>query len=161
MAARMSPRLFRHVVNVWPPFLGAGIRVREIAADWSYVRVELRQGLLNGNFVGTHFGGSLFAMTDPFHMLMLLHLLGEEYMVWDQAAEIEYLKPGRGTVSAEFRVEAAQIARLRQEAADGSKLLPEFSVEIRDHNAELVARVRKRLYVRRKRRAGAAPAAAG
>ncbi len=157
----MSPGLFRHVVNAWPPFLGAGIRVREIAADWSYVRVELRHGLVNRNFVGTHFGGSLFAMTDPFHMLMLLHLLGEEYMVWDQTAEIEYVKPGRGTVSAEFRVGAAQIARLRRQAADGSKLLPEFSVEIRDRNAELVARVRKRLYVRRKRQADAVLAAPG
>lgn len=157
----MSAGLFRHVVNVWPPFWGAGIRVRVIAADWSYVQVELRQGLLNRNFVGTHFGGSLFAMADPFHMLMLLHLLGKDYVVWDHAAEIEYLKPGRGTVRAEFSVKPEQVGRLRQEAADGSKLLPEFLVEIRDRDAELVARVRKRLYVRLKKRLRALPASPG
>jgi acyl-coenzyme A thioesterase PaaI-like protein len=159
MALRVSPGLFRHVMNFWPPFRGAGIRVREIAPDWRHVRAELRPRLLNRNFVGTHFGGSLFAMTDPFYMLMLLHTLGNDYLVWDQQAEIEYLKPGRGVVSAEFRLEAAELERLRHDVAGGAKLLPEFSVEIRDAAGELVARVRKRIYVRLKVRAR--PATAG
>ena len=82
----MSPRLLRWGMNLWPPYLGAGIRVRSIAADWSEASVELRLGLLNRNYVGTHFGGSLFAMTDPFYALLLMHRLGERYLVWDQAA---------------------------------------------------------------------------
>jgi acyl-coenzyme A thioesterase PaaI-like protein len=158
MAWRVSPEFLRHGMNIWPPFRGAGIRVREIAPDWCYVRVELRQGLLNRNFVGTHFGGSLFAMTDPFYMLMLLHALGPDYVVWDQSAEIEYLKPGRGTVRAEFRLDPPYLERLREQAADGSKLLPEFAIEITDAGAEVVARVRKRLYVRLKKRLRAAAA---
>ena len=79
----MKPRHLRWGMNLWPPFLGAGIRVRHIAPDWSEVRVELRQGLLNRNYVGTHYGGSLFSMTDPFYALMLMHLLGSRYLVWD------------------------------------------------------------------------------
>jgi acyl-coenzyme A thioesterase PaaI-like protein len=159
MGLSVSPSRLRWLTRWWPPFLGAGIRVREIAPDWSYVRVELRLGLLNRNFVGTHFGGSLYAMTDPFYMIMLMQSLGADYLVWDQAAEIEYLKPGRGTVVAEFRLDPAHLQRLRHEAADGSKLLPEYLIEVRDAGGETVARVRKRVYVRLKRDRRPAPAA--
>lgn len=75
-------------MSLWPPFLGAGIRVRHISPDWREVTVELRQRWYNRNYIGTHFGGSLFAMTDPFHMLMLMRHLGREYRVLDQGAEV-------------------------------------------------------------------------
>ena len=144
--------MFRILVNLWPPFRGAGIRVRLIASDWSEVRVELREELLNRNFVGTHFGGSLFAMADPFYMIMLLQLLGDDYVVWDQAAEIEYLKPGRGTVTAAFRLAPADVESLREAAVGGVRVLRDFPVEIKDASGEVVARVVKRLYVRQKKR---------
>jgi len=137
-------------MNWWPPFAGAGIRVTRIAPDWSYVRVELRLKPLNRNALGTHFGGSLFAMTDPFYALMLMHRLGRDHVVWDQAATIDFLKPGRGVVWAEFRLDPALVERLRQEAASGAKLRPEFVVEVRNSAGDTVARVRKQLYVRRK-----------
>ncbi len=62
----MSPRLLRHLFNVWPPFLLSGIHVTRLSNDWRHVEVELRLRPWNRNYVGTHFGGSLFAMTDPF-----------------------------------------------------------------------------------------------
>jgi acyl-coenzyme A thioesterase PaaI-like protein len=153
MAFKLSPRLFRHVMNWWPPYRGAGIRVTAISPDWHHVRVELRPRRRNRNYLGTHFGGSLYAMADPFYVLMLLHVLGEDYLVWDQAAEIEFLKPARGVVAAEFHLDGPHVERLRREAADGSKLLPDYVVQIKDSSGELVARVRKRLYVRLKKRA--------
>jgi len=152
--------MFRILVNLWPPFRGAGIRVRSIASDWSEVRVELREALLNRNFVGTHFGGSLFAMVDPFYMIMLLQLLGDAYVVWDQAAEIEYLKPGRGTVTATFRLSAVDVDALREAAEGGARVLRDFPVEIKNAAGEVVARVVKRLYVRQKKRLRDSPAAA-
>jgi len=148
----MKPRQLRWGMNLWPPFLGAGIRVRHIARDWSEVRVELRQGLLNRNYVGTHYGGSLFSMTDPFYALMLMHLLGERYLVWDQAASIEFLAPGRGTVSAVFRLANEEVDPIRAQAASGEKVSPAFDVEVRDAQGALVARVHKTLYVRLKPR---------
>jgi acyl-coenzyme A thioesterase PaaI-like protein len=148
----MNPRLLRWGMNLWPPFLGAGIRVRHIAADWSEVRVALRQGLLNRNYVGTHYGGSMFSMTDPFYALMLMHALGARYHVWDQAARIEFVAPGRGTVSARFALAPERIAEIRSRAAGGDKVLPEFDVEIRDAAGALVARVHKTVYVRLKPR---------
>ena len=148
----MKPRHLRLGMNLWPPFLGAGIRVRHIAEDWREVIVDLRHGLMNRNYVGTHYGGSLFSMTDPFYALMLMHLLGERYLVWDQAASIEFLAPGRGTVSAVFRLTGEEVEAIRGQAASGEKVLPEFDAEVRDAANALVARVHKRLYVRLKPR---------
>ena len=150
MRFSISPRFLRLALPWWPPFVGAGIRVTRIDPDWSYVRVELRQNPLNRNALGTHFGGSLFAMTDPFYALMLMHQLGRDYVVWDQSATIDFLKPGRGVVWADFRLEPELVGRLRHEAAGGAKLRPEFLVEVRNSAGETVARVRKLLYVRLK-----------
>ena len=148
----MSPRLLRWGMNLWPPFGGAGIRVRHIADDWSEVRVELRAGRLRRNFVGTHYGGSLFSMTDPFYALMLMHRLGERYLVWDQSASIDFIAPGRGKVTALFHLSAEKTREIEHQAAAGQKVLPQFDVEVRDDAGQLVARVRKTLYVRLKPR---------
>jgi len=99
---KMSARMLRRGMKYWPPFLGAGIRVKSMADDFRDAVVELKLGRLNRNYVGTHFGGSLYAMTDPFFMVMLLHNLGSDYLVWDKEGRIEYLAPGRGTVHAHF-----------------------------------------------------------
>ena len=136
----------------WPPFLGAGIRVRSFADDFRDVVVELKLGRLNRNYVGTHFGGSLYAMTDPFFMIMLLHNLGSDYLVWDKEGRIEYVAPGRGTVSAHFTLSEARIAAIRAQASSGDRLLPEFEVDVTSEAGEVVAKVHKTLYVRLKPR---------
>ncbi|WPC05399.1 DUF4442 domain-containing protein [Pseudomonas benzenivorans] len=146
-------RWLRWALNLYPPYLGAGIRVRHIGADWRLVRVNLGLSWYNRNYVGTQFGGSLYAMTDPFFMLMLLENLGADYIVWDKAASIDFVAPGRGPVYAEFRLDDALLAEVRARTAGGDKYLPELQVEVRDGAGELVARVHKTLYVRLKPRA--------
>ena len=146
----MKPNTLRHIFNVWPPFLLSGIHVTELAPDWSFARVELRMRPWNRNYVGTHFGGSLFAMTDPFWMILAKERLGGEYYVWDKAAEIEFLKPGRGTVVAEFRLDDAVVDDLRARAAGGDKVLQWFATDVLDAAGEVVARVRKQIYIRLK-----------
>ncbi|MFT4246412.1 MAG: DUF4442 domain-containing protein [Pseudomonas sp.] len=146
----MKASTFRLGLNLWPPFLFAGIHVTELATDYRHARVELRMRPWNRNYVGTHFGGSLFAMTDPFWMLLAMHNLGRDYYVWDQAGTIEFVRPGRGTVTAEFRLEQATLDAIRSAAADGEKCLYWFENEVTDARGEVVARVRKQLYVRRK-----------
>jgi len=144
-------RWLRHGLNLWPPFLFAGIHVAALADDFRSARVELRMRPWNRNYVGTHFGGSLFAMTDPFWMLMVLHALGDGYIVWDKAAAIEFEKPGRGTVHADFRLDDATLEELRAAAAGGDKVLRWFETPVRDASGDVVATVRKQLYLRRKR----------
>ncbi|MFC7300786.1 DUF4442 domain-containing protein [Cognatiluteimonas weifangensis] len=147
----MSARTLRHALNLWPPFLCAGIHVSHLAADFRHARVELRMRPWNRNYVGTHFGGSLFAMTDPFWMLLALHALGEDHIVWDRAATIDFDKPARGTVAAEFRLDDAVLDELRAATAGGDKVLRWFETPVHDAGGAVVARVRKQLYLRRKR----------
>jgi len=149
---RFSAHQLRKGMKWWPPFLGAGIRVKSLSEDFRDAVVELRLGRFNRNYVGTHFGGSLYAMTDPFFMIMLLHNLGDEYLVWDKAGSIEYVAPGRGTVSAHFHLSEKRLREIRAEAAGGGKILPEFEVSVKDEAGTVVARVKKTLYVRLKPR---------
>ncbi|MCU9946487.1 DUF4442 domain-containing protein [Pseudomonas solani] len=146
-------RFLRWALNIYPPYLGAGVRVRQISADFRLVRVKLALGWYNRNYVGTQFGGSLYSMTDPFFMLMLMNLLGRDYIVWDKAASIDFVSPGKGPVYAEFRVDDGLLERIRQHTADGDKYLPELHVDVHDGEGTLVARVHKTLYVRLKPRA--------
>ena len=143
----------RRWINLWPPFLGAGIRVQRIAPDMKSVDVEMRLRWWNANYVGTQFGGSLFAMTDAFYMLMLMANLGNDYIVWDKAATIRYKKPGRGTVRAEFRLSENQIDDIREKLKMLPKYEPVFMIEVRDEQGVVVAEIEKRLHVRRKEQA--------
>lgn len=104
----------------------------------------------NKNYVGSHFGGSLYAMADPFIMLMLIENLGSEYIVWDKSAEIKFLKPARGTVKIEFRLNEEEIADIKHQAYSSHKHEPEFNIVIFDDNDIEIAHVYKKLYVRRK-----------
>jgi len=135
-------------INIWPPFLGAGIRVR-----WRsnrHVDVELKLRSWNRNYVGTHYGGSLYSMTDPFYMLMLMENLGRDYIVWDKAASIRFRKPGKGKLKAEFRLSDAQLDEIRAKLTTQEKYEPTFLVEVKDEAGEVVAEVQKVIHVRRK-----------
>lgn len=147
------PRLFRWALTWFPPYWGTGIRVAEVAPNFGRVVIEMRGTAINRNAFGTHFGGSLYSMCDPFYCLMLVARLGPAYVVWDQAARIEFVKPGRGKVRAVFEWSDAQVQAIRAQAEDGQKVLPEREVLVVDEAGDVVARLHKTLYVRRKKQA--------
>lgn len=146
----MKASRLRLIMNIWFPFLFSGIRITKFSDDFRYVKVELKSHWYNKNYVGTHFGGSLFAMTDPFWMIMILRNMGNEYVVWDKAAEIEFVKPGRGRVTAEFKLEESMLGELRDAASGNEKVLRWFEIAVIDSEGDLVAKVRKQVYIRRK-----------
>ena len=146
-----SPRLLRIALNWWSPFRGAGIRVRHIAPGLRSITVEMRLRSSNRIDGGSHFGGSLYAMTDPFFALMVRANLGDEFLVWDKAGSIEYVAPGRGSVWARFELADADLAHIVRMTASGDKHLHLFRVEVKDDEDMVVARVEKMVYVRRKR----------
>ena len=137
-------------MNLWPPFIGAGITVEKISKDFRHAKVRLKHGLLNRNIVGVHFGGSLFAMTDPFFMMMVSQNIGKGYIVWDQAAKIEFLKPGKGKVHASFEITQEQLDDIIGSAESGNKVLKDFVVDVKDQENDVVARITKTLYIRKK-----------
>lgn len=158
--ALSSARGMQLGMSVWPPYLAAGIRVEHIAPDFSQARVRLNRRPWNTNYVGTAFGGSLFSMSDPFWMFLLMRRLGPDFVVWDVAGEIDFVAPGRTAVHAEFVVTQEQVDEIRDAAAGGDKVLRWFSTDLTDDAGEVVARVRKQIYVRRKRDARAQGTAA-
>lgn len=149
----MAKHLILKLMSLWPPFLGAGIRVKRISRDFTEVDVEMKLRIWNRNYVGVHFGGSLYAMTDPFYMLMMMENLGRGYIVWDKAATVRFKRPGRGRVRAEFRITRDQIESIRDQADREAKVEPVFHVRVFDAEGTLVAEVEKTLYVRRTDRA--------
>ncbi len=146
----MNHRMFRWLLNIYPPYLGAGVRVRRVSPDFREILVEMPLRFFNRNYVGTHFGGNLYAMVDPFYMLMLIKNLGPNYIVWDKAATIDFVKPGRGTVRAHFRLEEKVLEEIKEKVKDGGKYQPTFTVQVLDSQGDVVARVEKVLYVRKK-----------
>ena len=143
-------RFLRWLLNFYPPYLGAGVKVRYISSDFREVRVSMGLKWYNRNYVRTQFGGSLYSMTDPFYMLLLMENLGRDYVVWDKAAHIEFISPGQGTVHAEFKIDEDMLNTIREHTAAGEKYLPNYQVDVRDDRGTLVARVDKTLYIRRK-----------
>jgi acyl-coenzyme A thioesterase PaaI-like protein len=153
MPPPLSPRLLRFAMGLWPPYRGAGIRIRHVAADLRSITVEMRLRFYNRNDRGTHFGGSLYAMTDPFFALMLTANLGDDYLVWDKSGAIDYVAPGRGRVWARFELSDADLELIRRMTDSGDKHLHLFRADIRDDADMVVARVEKVVYVRRRREA--------
>lgn len=147
MRESLRTRLFRWAFNVWPCFRGTGARVAFIASDWSEVRVRLPLSWRTRNYVGTIFGGSLYAAVDPFYMLMLIHRLGPEYVVWDKAASIRFRKPGRSTLFATFRLEEAEVDEIRRLLRDQPKVDRTYPVELKDAQGALHAEVQKVIHI--------------
>jgi len=151
LATLIAQDRYVRLMGLFPPYLGAGVRVRHVARDLSRVEVALVLTRWNRNVMGTHFGGSLYAMCDPFLMVMLMLRLGPGYYVWDKKATIDFVRPGRGTVSVVFELPSERVESIRQQAESGEKVLPAFDLNVVDERGETVARVEKILYVRKKR----------
>ena len=147
---KWTPRTLRFILNIYGPYLGAGVKVSHIDPSWRELHVSMKLKWYNRNAVGTHFGGSLYAMVDPHLMLLLMKLLGTDYVIWDKAAEIEFIKPGQGPVQAIIRITEADLAQIHRQTAGGNTFLPEFEIQVVDRTGDLVVRVRKVLYIRKK-----------
>ncbi len=146
---QFSAAQLRDFMNQWAPYVGAGIEVTHVGDDFrtAVVRLTLQQG--NQNFFGTHFGGSLSAMTNPFYVLLFANVLGPDYIVWDTVQNIRYILPGRGVAQARFELTERDIEMARERTANGEKYEPVFTVDIVDEASAVIATVQQTLYIRR------------
>lgn len=136
--------------NFWPPFLFSGIKIEKTSDNFRYMRVKLKLRFYNANYVGTQFGGLLFAMTDPFYMIMLIKNLGPNYVVWDKSACISYLKPGCSDVFAEFILSQEDLSEITNTLESQGKMDWKRQVEIKDKQGTIIAIVDKVVYIRKK-----------
>ena len=144
------PRLLKTLMNCWPPFWGAGIRIEQLSQDYRYCRIGLTLRWWNRNANRTQYGGSLFSMTDPVYSMLLMGILGEGYYIWDRAASITFLKPGRGCVFADIHLSQERLDEILTATQDGHKHFPRFRINIVDEEGVIIAEVERTLYVRKK-----------
>lgn len=147
---RLRQLFLEKIINYYGPFLGAGVKLEKMTKDYRHARVSMNLTFYNKNYMGTQFGGSLYAMTDPWYMLMLIKNLGRDYIVWDKAASINFRKPGRGKVTAEFNLTDEHLAEIKKHLETEKKMDYHFKVEIKDDEGKLIADVDKVLYIRKK-----------
>ena len=149
MFERLRVRLWKLMFRLFPTYRGTGGRVTHIAPDWSRVEVELPLSLRTRNYVGTIYGGSMYGCVDPIYMLMLIQRLGDDYTVWDKAAEIRFRKPGEETLYAEFDLPDSEVKEIRSSLLPGESIDREYEVELVDEEGVVHAEIEKTLYVRR------------
>jgi acyl-coenzyme A thioesterase PaaI-like protein len=136
---------------LYPPYLGTGIRVAEMSPDARSIVVEMPLRPYNVNYFGNHFGGSLYAMCDPFLVFMAVRNLGPDYTVFDKGASIRFRRPGRGTVRVRFVLTEERLAAIRAAVDRDGRTDQTFTVDVRDRMGVVVAVVEKTLQVRRRR----------
>ena len=147
----LGPRGMRFFLNLYPPYLFTRTRVKSISPDWREAVVVLKKSLLTRNYVGTTFGGSIFAASDPFFMLLLIKILGiREHIVWDKAATIEYKRPARSSLTLRFAISDADLEAIRRDLESKAKSEPVLRVDAIDREGQVCATVSKTIYIRRK-----------
>lgn len=144
----LTPHLLKLRLNTYAPYIGAGIKIDHISLDQGLCVVSMELTTLNKNIVGTQFGGSLYSMVDPFYMLMLMHQLGSNYVVWDKSSHIDFIAPGNSKVTARMKIPSTEVITIQELAKDGEAVFREYQVDIVDDQQKLIATVTKTLYIR-------------
>jgi acyl-coenzyme A thioesterase PaaI-like protein len=147
-------RLLRWRFNLFPAFLGTGGHIERIARDFRYVRICIPLTWRTRNYVGTIFGGSIYGAVDPVYMIMFIMILGSGYRIWDKAANIQFRKPARTKLKAEFRISQQEIEDILVFLQTGPKLNRSYTVELFDMDGEVCAVVEKTLYFSKSIQAG-------
>lgn len=150
MSLRLRQLFLEKIINLYGPFVGAGVRLEKMTKDYRHARVSMKLTFYNKNYMGTQFGGSLYSMVDPWYMLMLIKNMGRDYIIWDKAATIQFKRPGKGKVFAEFNLTDEHLEEIRATLVTQNKMDYHFKVEIKDEAGKLIAEVDKVLYIRKK-----------
>ena len=137
--------------NLHPAFRGTGGRVIHVAEDLSHIRIRLPLTWRTKNVVGSLYGGSLFAVTDGVHPMMLMAALGDEVIVWDKAASIRYKKPAYATLYADFSLNTVDLAEIRQALDLYSEVDRTFLVELKDAAGVVHTVVERTVYIAHKK----------
>lgn len=157
MPESAATRWMRWKFNFFPAYRGTGGRVTYIAEDFREVRIRLPLSWRSRNLVGTIYGGSMYGAVDPMYVIMLMRILGRDYIVWDKAASIRFRKPGRCTLFATFVITGAEVEEIRKLTAAGDPIDRVYHVELSDAKGVVHASVEKTIYVKRKNAAAAPP----
>ena len=144
----LRQKFLEKAINFYGPYVGAGVKLEKVSKDFRYAKVTMPLTFYNKNYLGTQFGGSLYSMVDPWYMLMLIKNLGKGYIIWDKGATIQFKKPGKGKVHAEFNLTQEIIDEIKANVEANTKMDKVFKVEIKDEAGTLICEVDKVVYIR-------------
>lgn len=150
MIEKLKLWFFRTAFNWWPSYRGTGARITYISPEMDEIHTRIKLTWRTRNYVGTLFGGSMFAMADPIYMVILIRHLGNDYVVWDKSASIRFIRPGTGRVRGIFRVGPEEIARIKAEVDLDKERDYTYVTELINEEGKVVAEVEKLLYIARK-----------
>lgn len=147
---RLSPDRVIQLISYWPPYLATGVSIKDFNLDRGYIVSQLKLNLFNKNYFGTHFGGSLYSMCDPFYVFILAHKMGRDYIIWDVEASVRFKKAVSVPVTARFEISDERVLEIKEQCESGEKILPEFTTKVVDEEGNVIAEIYKKLYVKKK-----------
>ncbi len=150
MGVSLKSRLLALGFSLYPPYFGTGARITYVAQNWREVHIKLPLSMRTRNYVGTVFGGSMYAAVDPIYMVMLIKNLGSSYVVWDKAASIRFKKPGRSTLFAHFVLEEDEVRAIEATLTQARSIDRVYQVNLTDAQGTVHATVEKIIHIRRK-----------
>lgn len=151
MPESFKSRSFRWGFNLFPAYRGTGGRVTYISEDWRDVSVKIPLSWRTRNYVGTIYGGSIYGAVDPIYMLMLIRILGPEYVIWDKAASIRFKRPGKSTLYADFALSTAEIDEIKRLAETERSIDRVYNLELKDKNSVVHAFIEKTIYISKRK----------
>ena len=116
--------VLKYGFNLSPMYRRTSAKVVYISEDFLKIQIKLPFSYKNTNYVGTIFGGSMFSAVDPFPMTQLMNLIGDDYVVWDKAAEIFFRRPAKEDIYADFIYSIEELEEIKKKA----KELNEFEI---------------------------------
>lgn len=151
MPESFRSRSFRWGFNLFPAYRGTGGRVTYISEDWRDVSVKIPLSWRTRNYVGTIYGGSIYGAVDPIYMLMLIRILGPEYVIWDKAAAIRFKRPGKSTLYADFALSTTEIDEIKRLAETERSIDRVYNLELKDKNSVVHAFIEKTIYISKRK----------
>jgi len=143
----LKARFKRNLLNLFPPYWGTGAKAIFLSNDFREVQIKLPLFWRTRNYVGTIFGGSIYASADPIFMIQLIELLGKSYVVWDKSAAIRFLRPGNKTLYARFLISDELLEQIKADVAEKHETDLTLEVDFTDIHGKVYTKVSKVLYI--------------
>ena len=150
MSESLNTKFQRWSFNFFPAYRRTGARITYIKADFREVRIKLPLNWTTRNYVGSLFGGSMFAAVDPILMIMFLKNLSRDYLVWVKSGSIQFRKPAYSTLYTTFVIDEAEIQQIREKLEHTEKTVRNYKTELVNEEGIIHAVVEQELYFRKK-----------
>lgn len=139
-------RKIRFGMNIWPCIWCAGGKINFISGDFKELHVSIKRNIRTWNRVGTVYGGSIYSSVDPFFMLMLMEILGKDYIVWDKGASVKFVRPIIEKVKCRFLIDETTIETIKQKVKDEGEYSFELPLKYEDEAGTVYAVFNKTMY---------------